>query len=421
MLKLFKVILLLFYSFNGLAIDLIHSPIGETRIDFKPQDYKIIIKKYANDNIKSIVDSQSLEWIRFNETLLVPRVRVKIRIKKTKFHKTINYKERSYNFQESQNYSYAELYYSLYEQKPIVITDQEKKVAEISIEIKPRKKNTLLVDYTCSRNQIEIKGIENEYLSIGCITRRIGNFGKEKPMLEVSWISPDLKVLNAQDPPYYSAFLNNLPIKVEVLNIKTKKIKTLEIFAKIPKRLHRLFTAYGFGPYSLHTKILKDQEVIKQKKVDIAPALFLYANYKISETTSIRGFNAAMFQESVFDNAGMYLGSDFGFSLDNRFYMTTLLGVQYLYFQFDKDSSQISEAIFPQGLEFMYRHAFDIPNYIISGGFFVSTSETIDYENVWLRWGKNYFWELNLISWGKDEFQATTWGLSVGFPFKGFL
>ena len=240
-------------------------------------------------------------------------------------------------------------------------------------------------------------------------------------MLEITWISPELKVLNAQAPPYYAAFLNNLPVKVEVQNIKTKEFKTIEISAKIPKRLHRLFTAYGFGPYSLHTKILEKEEIITEKKVDVAPALFLYANYKISETNSIRGFNAAIFQESVFDNAGMYLGSDFGFSLDNRFYMTTLLGVQYLYFQFDKESPQISEAIFPQGLEFMYRHAFDIPNYIISGGFFVSTSETIDYENIWLRWGKNYFWELNLISWANDEFEATTWGLSVGFPFKGFL
>ena len=45
----------------------------------------------------------------------------------------------------------------------------------------------------------------------------------------------------------------------------------------------------------------------------------------------------------------------------------------------------------------------------------------IEYRNVWVRWGKNYFWELNLIEWGQDDFKASMWGLSVGFPFKGFL
>ena len=169
------------------------------------------------------------------------------------------------------------------------------------------------------------------------------------------------------------------------------------------------------------TKTLDENQKVIDDKNNIAPALFFYLNYKISETNSIRGFDAAIFKESTFNNAGLYLGSDFGHSLDNKLHFTTLLGVQYLHFQFDKDSSAISEPIFPQGIEFMYRHAFDIPNYIIAGGVFLSTSETIDYENIWIRWGKNYFWELNLISWGKDNFEATTWGLSIGFPFKGFL
>ena len=183
-----------------------------------------------------------------------------------------------------------------------------------------------------------------------------------------------------------------------------------------------MFTAYGFGPYALHTKVTNSEtKKTSQIHSPIAPALFFYMNYKISDNTSIRGFDAAIFQESKFNNAGLYLGSDFGFSLDNKLYFTTLLGVQYLYFKYDDEAPEVSEPIFPQGLEFMYRHAFDIPNYIISGGIFLSTDDDIEYENVWVRWGKNYFWELNLISWGKEDFEAKTWGLSVGLPFKGFL
>ena len=235
------------------------------------------------------------------------------------------------------------------------------------------------------------------------------------------WSSPDLIVSNQEVGINHAAFLSNNPVRIKVRNIKTGKLKVLTLKATLPKRLHRLFTAYGLGPYAFNTKIENAEGETFTKKEGTAPALFLYSNYKISDTTSVRGFNAAIFKDSVFDNAGLYIGSDFGFSFDNRLYFTTLLGVQYLYFRFDEDADEVSEAIFPQGIEFMYRHAFGIPNYIVSGGIFLSTDDSIDYENVWLRWGKDYFWELNLISWGKENFETRTWGVSIGFPFKGFL
>lgn len=421
MLKQFSFILLILPTFCFSAIDIKNSPLGQNRILFNHKDTKIIIENESDYKVRAIVERSSFEWVRVNETFLLPRVRLKIKVNSPESHFHINYKSAIYNFQQSKKNSYAELYYSLFEKDKLLIKKNNKIVATIYIKFREHKKQKLLIDYTCSRNSIEISGLENEHLSIGCKTRRIGNFGKEKPMLEVQWISPELQIL-ADDPvPYHAAFLNQRPITVKVKNVYTNKVKDITIKAKIPKRLHRLFTAYGYGPYALHTKIEDDKNTKSVKKTDIAPALFFYLNYKISETTSIRGFDAAIFQESIFNNAGIYLGSDFGHSLDNRLYFTTLLGVQYLYFKFDENETEVSEPIFPQGIEFMYRHAFDIPNYIISGGLFLSTSESIDYENIWIRWGKNYFWELNLITWGKDEFEARTWGVSVGFPFRGFL
>jgi hypothetical protein len=421
-LKLFKTLLILIPLVSTAKMNLKNSPAGEARLKLSKQDVKIEIVSFSNEDIKAIIDPFSFEWVRYDSILLIPRVRLKIKISNPdpSFH--IEYKSVTTSFQQSRKNSYSELYYSLYEREKVKIFKDNKLVGEVKINFLANEANNTVIDYTCSRNGIVINGLKSEHFSLGCQTRRIGQFGKEKPMLEVKWISPELKILGTDTVPYQAAFLNKRPINIKVENVITGERKTLTISARIPKRLHRMFTAYGFGPYALHTKLTDSKtEEVNTIHTGIAPALFFYLNYKISDSTSVRGFDAAIFQESQFNNAGLYLGSDFGFSLDNKLYFTTLLGVQYLYFKFDENSDEVSEPIFPQGLEFMYRHAFDIPNYIISGGIFLSTDDDIEYENVWVRWGKNYFWELNLISWGKDDFEAKTWGLSVGFPFKGFL
>lgn len=425
MLKLSSFILL-FLSLNIYsAIDIEHSPLGEARVKFKKNDWKIDIT-YLNSNedsktILTKLDRYSFEWVRVQETLLVPRARLKIKIKKAAADLFLAYKEKILNFQGTSTNSYTELFVSLYEKNPIDIYYKGDKFAQIKIHPVMSNKPALVIDYTCSRNGIKVSGLTGEHFSLGCRTRRIGRFGKEKPMLELTWISPELSVLEDEKVPYHAVFLNKQPVNIKVINRNTGKEKTITISARIPKRLHRMFTGIGFGPYAFNTEFTNEDGVTQTNKEPMAPALFFYLNYKISDNTSIRGFDAAVFQDSVFNNAGVYVGNDFGFSFDNKLYFTTLIGMQYLYFRYDEESPEVSEAIFPQGIEFMYRHAFDIPNYIISGGIFLSTEAGIEYENAWIRWGKNYFWELNLIAWSRDEFEVRTWGLSVGFPFKGFL
>ena len=49
-------------------------------------------------------------------------------------------------------------------------------------------------------------------------------------------------------------------------------------------------------------------------------------------------------------------------------------------------------------------------------GKFLSTDTDEQYDNIWLRWGRNYFWELNYIKWGRDNQEVKTYGLSIGFP-----
>ncbi len=409
------------YAFSENYIDTEHLPVAESRLPLKASDFNIEIENPGKLKINAEIDEQSIGWVRYEDILLLPTARLKISAEKLAANSFIQYKDRAVNFQHTEADSHTEINVSLFESHTLQIRSEKTILAKIKINFVKTDKPKLLIDYTCSRNDIKIDGLENEYLSIGCRTKRIGKFGSEKPLLEIIWLSPDLRIKNSDSIPYHAAILNEHPVKANVVSTATGKSKLISIQASIPKRLHRLFTAYGFGPYAFETKLEAESGTVSTKSEPIATSLMLYINYKISETVSIRGFDAAVFKESVFNNAGLYLGSDFGFSFDNKLYFSTLIGVQYLYFQFDKDSKVFNEPIYPQGIEFMYRHAFGEPNYIISGGIFLSPSDSVDYKNIWIRWGKGYFWELNLISWGKDEFSTTTYGLSLGIPFRGFL
>jgi len=427
-LKLFRIhfVILLFYQVQVYAyIDVDKASLGETRINHKENDFKVILNLSPDADVKTKVstklDQFSFEWVRIKEYLLAPRARLKVKLSHMAQDLYLTYKDKVINFQGRDEVSYTELFVSLYEKDPIQIYLKQKLIATLTVAPTKLEAPKILIDYTCSRNDIIVEGLTSEHFSMGCHTRRIGRFGKEMPMLEIMWISPELRVLDNEQLPYHATFLNKQPVQIKVQNIYTKEEKVITIKAKIPKRLHRMFTAYGLGPYAFNTETDDGSGNRLKNKVNVAPALFFYLNYKISETASVRGFDAAVFKDSNFNNAGMYLGNDFGFSFDNKLYFTTLIGMQYLYFKFDDDFDAVSEAIFPQGIEVMYRHAFGIPNYIISGGIFLSTTDAIKYENAWLRWGKNYFWELNLISWAKDDFSVKTWGVSIGFPFKGFL
>jgi len=423
--KLFKIILFIFtfslpaYSEN--FIDTEHLSIAENRIALTPNDLKIELDNPNRLTISAEIDELSIGWVRYEDILLLPTARLKISIENLTTKSFIKYKDKIFNFQQLDNQFHTEIVVSLFENHPIQIINDSSVQAKIRVSFQKTLKPNILIDYSCSRNGIRVEGLEDEHFSIGCRTKRIGKFGNEKPLLEVIWLSPNLRLKNSENIPYHGSFLNDHPIKATVENKVSGKSKVISIFAAVPDRLHRLFTAYGFGPYAFDTKIKNPSGDESLKSEPFAPSLMLYLNYKLSETHSIRGFDAAVFKESIFNNAGLYLGSDFGFSFDNKLYFSTLIGVQYLYFKFDKDSKTFNEPIYPQGVEVMYRHAFGIPNYIVSGGVFLSLTETMNYKNIWVRWGNNYFWELNLISWGKDEFSTTTYGLSVGIPFRGFL
>ena len=399
--------------------------IGENRMPLRSKFFDIKIDKKQDISIKPFLVKKSFQWVRVKNILLLPRGRFSLYVLGHQSHYTVEYLGRTLNFQKKSGYAHTTFYVSLFNKSPIKIYKKGKLAATISIKSKtlPKKYKTHLIDYSCSRNNVKFKGIDGDFLTAGCRTQRIGVFGKEKPMLEVLWSSSKWQLLDKTESPYIAVFLRNEPVKVKVIN-EEGEIREIEIKARIPKRLHRINTAIGFGPYAFDTTFqsdLNDDDTLEEISIHAAPALMLYYNYKINDDVSLRGFDAFVFQESKFNNFGAYFANDVGEAFDKKLTITTLIGMQHLYFSFNEDSETISKPLFPQGIEAVYRHAFGIENYLVGGGFFLSPSENVDYQNLWIRWGKGYFWEINYIYWGTEEFSAKMWGLSIGLPLKGFF
>lgn len=432
-LKQFNILLLLLFSVSALAsesepISFGKVVVGDNRLPLRVRDFKIRLK--LNEDIKSkvVLKKGSVQWIRIEEVLLTPRARIAIYFKGDAKDFALQYRGKSINMQQDKKgIAHTEFYVSLFQFDKIKVYKKGRQIGDISFyakKIKKKNKQTALIDYSCSRRGIKIKGMDNEYISLGCRMNRVGKFGKEKAMLEVLWTSANYRLLDGSQAPYIAVFLSNNPVKIKVINYNNQ-IREIEISAKIPKRLHRLNIAYGYGPYFFETTIDQDQDplvddILKYTE-PVVPAFMAYFNFKVDEDTSIRGFDAVVWKDSVFNNLGVYYASDIAKPMDKKLTITTLLGMQHLYFKFDEGFKTKSEPIFPQGIEFNYRHAFGIENYLINGGAFLSPSESIDYQNIWIRWGKTIFWELNYIYWGTGEFSAKMWGLSAGFFFGGFL
>ena len=116
MLKLFKFLAILSYTNYCLAsgIDTQYSPQGDSRISFSKKDIKIQVTKFKDLEIRAMVDDSSFEWVRVEQTLLIPRVRLKIKVSTPQSELSVHYKDNIFSFQQSKKNSYSEIYYSLF-------------------------------------------------------------------------------------------------------------------------------------------------------------------------------------------------------------------------------------------------------------------------------------------------------------------
>ncbi|MDO9183085.1 MAG: hypothetical protein Q7U04_11785, partial [Bacteriovorax sp.] len=382
--------------------------IGESRVHADLNDFLIHTHQ---PEVMAVWVPDSVQWIRNENNLLVPRALLKIMIKKDLNLIHISYHDTVVFPVKRKKIVVTEIYVDLFNPDIVSIyagkTLLDKIVIEASSAINARSKQ--LIDYSCAPYNLKIEGIDSEYLSIGCKMSRLGRFGNERPRLEITLSSTNLRMLNDAKPPYTIYLEDNSPIDLDILG-GDQKIKHFHLEASIPNRLNRLKTALGFGPYIYQSEFLANGISLNQKN-NLAPSLMIYGKLDINETSSFKAFDALLYSKSRFNNSGLYFSYDLADAFDGRILLSALLGFQGLHYQYASENPTEFRLIYPQGFEVVYKHAF-IENYHATYGMFLSTNSAEVYTNAWLRYGKSSFLEINYINWGHEFSKIKMWGLS---------
>jgi hypothetical protein len=415
-------LLFILFSFSSLAQRQKIDPISFGRVKLS-EDRKMIdlssfkIKSEGKQKVNGRIIKDTLQWVRLDQSLLIPRVLIEVSFKADQIYQySWQYSDQKiiplYNH-NAQTYE-ARIFVSLFESLPLELFENGKVVNRLRIS-PDNKEGFQLVDFSCAPYFVKISGIKNDSLSVGCRMQRTGEFGAEKPYLEVLLTSASFRLRNQSPPPYIVIFHKSGEASISLIDDEGNE-EVLTVAATVPKKLSRFKLAVGLGPYDLETK-----DHNGNRKYEFAPTAMLYGNFYLNESSSLRFFDSFSRNEATFHNWGLYFAWDLAEFCDQRCLLTSLIGLQGVDYRYSPRHTTQSEVILPQGFEFIYKHAFGKPNYRLSYGMFASLSGLYDYQNIWLRYGKSYFWELNYIEWQRDRQKASMIGLSIGFPIASFF
>ncbi len=383
--------------------------LGENRLPLSSQDFRIQIEKKEELDLNVFLNSDSLQWVRIDEVILSPRMKLEIHVSSLDDELYVSYHGRPLMLQRDQEKSFLHLFVSLFHPHPIKIFRQNTLVAKIHVLANPTDQAPL-IDYSCAPYNVQIDGLQGHFASVGCHLTQSGPIGAEVGLLEIRWLSPSIRFLNGEAPPFVTNLFNREQASAKVL-FPDGSSSVVKVSANVPERIYRMRTAIGFGPY-----LMSSETPSKVRKDVPTSPLMIYGRFTLTEATSLRAFNAFNYNGDSFNKFGVYFAYDVGRALDGRLTITPLLGLQVITFR------DFTDGIYPQGFEILYDHAFGLKNYrLIYGMFLPPISSSTSYKNTWVRFGKRIFWELNYLSWQKGPRNAKTWGLSVGIPFMNFF
>lgn len=405
----FFVSILLLSKVSAQTFNFAKFSIGDSRIQVDLKDFYI---HNTRPEVKAIWVPDSVQWIRNENNLLVPRALLRISIQTNDPLVHIDYNNSVIIPFKNINQVYeTEIYVDLFNPGITSVISGNEVLDKIIIDAKETKnaRSKQLIDYSCSPYDLKIDGIDTEYLSIGCKMNRLGKLGDNYPLLEITMSSTNLRTINGAKPPYTIYLKDNSPVEIKMKGVDNKT-KTFQLSASLPKKLHRLKTAIGFGPYIYQSEFQEAKQT-----ANLAPSIMLYAKYDLTETASLRAFDALLYSKSLFNNSGLYFSYDLAAAFDGRVLLNALLGFQGLHYKYSPANDTEFHLIYPQGFELVYKHAF-IENYNLIYGMFLSTSAQA-YTNAWLRYGKSSFLEFNYIDWANNKSHIKMWGISVGLPF----
>ncbi len=391
---------------------------GQSYLDLDLDNFKLNLSE-PSKAIKSAFVQGTLKWEKNKDGLFLPSAELLIQMSKKVWgnkQPTIKFQKKIYTpslLKNNSIYSFA-LTVSLFQINEIKIYKGGEFNNTLYLEpLTSRKVKHHYIDPSCTAYHLEIKNFD-EYLSVSCELIKLGSIGSERPKLKLLWVTPRYFVNDSSEPDNVTTFTSSGSAEIYLKNHNGQR-KKLHFNVTLPKKLHRVKTALGLGPYQMFSRI-GDQE-----DKGITGNITLYGRFDLTLNTSIRFFDSfAMKSKEIFNNFGLYFAYDLARVYDDRIQVVALLGTQYLTHnsEFGEDFNKF---IAPQGGEVTYHHPFGLRNYVLGAGAFYSFTDNYNYLNSWIRFGKKTTYEFNYIKYNNDSREVSVAGLSVIFPLVSFL
>ncbi len=397
---------------------------------FTEEDFKLVWEQEPLFGLEAVLIPESIEWVRATDVLVIPRAKLKIKVKGIENGKA-SHRGFSQVFSVSNGNATTEILIALIsgEKIEVAIDKPGHKIIHntLRIQFSPKiySENRVYYDTSCSPYGLKVEQgtLESNqwmYLSCRMVLNKVAGQLKQSIELYLYWDNAPANVfLNNLEtsPTQYPLWvipLQNEPKKISL----SQKTRSLVLSYFVPEKFKKAFIGLGIGPY----EYLYFGE--GQNLITYAPVLTLYGSYFLSETSRIVGFDATAFHSLYYTDFGIYYYSEQAKFFDRKASLNFLLGGHAVLFK------ARGQALFrpgaPQGFEFIWKDSLKRSYNMSLGAFIFPQINDKAYYNFWWRWGTaGLFVELNYIAWLEkainDRVFSRSIGIAIGFPLARFL
>ncbi|HUP58245.1 MAG TPA: hypothetical protein VM598_12380 [Bdellovibrionota bacterium] len=402
--------------------------------DYSTEDFTIEQVGRPIGGLKLELEPGSLEWVRVQDVLVLPRARV--RVTYVGAAKAGSVSQAGFTqplVAESESRLTAEIPVALIsgEKNEIRVTIGE--TAAYRVRFSPRAaspRGLIGVDPSCSRYGVEAvsekAGEKADWMYVGC--RLIGVEGEKHRTssleLFVLWEKPSADFAvdgHPLAPASASVWLLRLRSKPGTVRLAgSSGERGIEIKYGIPEQLKRGSLGVGIGPYSYH------YQSSTEEVQSTVPIMTLYGSYQVHDTIRIAAFNATTFNHQLQTDTGLYINAEQFRTLDRRIGLSLMLGANLKGVRTDEGDYLLLFGA-PQGFELIFSDFLGKNRNLGAGAFIYPSISGNAYYNTWVRWGSPaFFGEINFISWEqttqtRGRFYTRSFGVSIGFPLARFL
>jgi hypothetical protein len=355
------------------------------------------------------ISQDSLTWRHFADGNKLPQLLLSITMQGGQDIHFV-YRQQAYlPERQAQDDHHVFIHVDVFAAAAVAIMHNDKVIGHIRVQPDPSyfRHRYLYIHHSCSPYGIQLDHTADLFTSMSC---HFYPGPRRRGILDISYMPAEGRLADQSSPPYQLQLTGQGRANFRLW--RRDEPYQVQVQGQVPEYVARFKTALGFGPYRFQTESPKGTEPLHE-----VATYMLYGRYDLSATSSLRFFDAYLSSGAMFNNLGAYFAYELGSTADKRISVVPLLGVQAISFRPGAEDATFHQAIYPQGGEIVYRHAFGLQNYSLIYGMFVSTYHKVGYENIWLRFGRRIFWEINWIGWRYQDREAAMYGLSVGIPF----